>query len=73
MFDRNSDFTYTVLRNGVMVEEEGNVWDFDNGLLEPELDDVIACVQKHVEEAGDDKLTVISFGDTSIFFNNITA
>jgi hypothetical protein len=71
--DRDMEFTYTVLRNGAMIEEEGSVWDFDNGLLTPSLDDVIACVRKHVEEAGD-KLMIFSYGESSIFFSlNLTA
>ena len=72
-FNSESYFTYTVLRNGAMIEEEGWVWDFNNGLAEPTLDDIIACVRKKVEADGE-KLMVFSYGSSSIFFSlNISA
>ena len=71
-FDSESYFTYTVLRNGVFVEDEGWVWDFNDGLMEPTLDDIIDNLKKNVESKGE-KLMVFSYGDSSIFFSlNIT-
>ena len=68
--DRDMEFTYTVLRNGFMVKEEGSVWDFDNGILDPTLDDVINAVENAVKGAGEELMS-ISIGDESIFFNKI--
>jgi hypothetical protein len=51
--DRDMEFSFTVLRNGVEIVENGTVGEYDNGVFEPDIWDVIWAVQSKSNKAGD--------------------
>lgn len=62
----DSEFTYTVLRNGVKVDVEAFVADHDNGIASPDVWDVIYSVHDTCKANGD-TLAALTIGDRYYF------
>jgi len=66
--DRDMEFSFTVLRDGVEIVENGTVDEFDNGISQPDVWDVIFAVQDKCNKAGN-ALTCIDIDGSSYFFD----